>query len=205
VLLTDGPITFQEFAMQEQVPLASVFREVFTFLKGRTDTVVFGAQAVNAYCGVARMTQDIDIMSTRAATVAEELRAHLASHFHIAVRTRLSGKGIRIYQLRKPQNRHLVDVRPVSSLPTLKNIGGVQVVAPVDLVALKVVSADTRRNEIKGVTDRLDLHRLFEKYPSLRAPSRTVSLKLHAMGATERMLELWQELSAKRLKSNKDD
>ena len=63
------------------------------FLRGRTDAVLFGAHAVNAYVDEARMTQDVDILSPRAAELAEELRAHLSQRFQIAVRIRTVADG----------------------------------------------------------------------------------------------------------------
>jgi hypothetical protein len=41
-------LTFNEFAMQESVPLATIQTAVLEFLPDRDDTVIFGAQAVNA-------------------------------------------------------------------------------------------------------------------------------------------------------------
>ena len=51
--------------------------------------------------------------------IAEEIRAHLAARFRIAVRVReiAQGRGFRVYQIRKPGNRYLVDVRAVAALP----------------------------------------------------------------------------------------
>src|SRR6266511_1776768 len=83
-----GALTFQEFMMREPLPLATIQNAVLEFLRGRDDAVVFGAQAVNAYVGEPRMTQDVDLLSTRAAELAEELRAHLTDKFHVAVRVR---------------------------------------------------------------------------------------------------------------------
>ncbi len=74
MLLLDAPITIREVMTHEEVPLADVFREVGRFLIGREDVVLFGAQAVNVYAETERMTQDVDLMSTRAEAVAEELR-----------------------------------------------------------------------------------------------------------------------------------
>src|SRR5205807_10477131 len=100
----DGPLTFQEFAMGEPLPLAIIHDAVLEFLRGRDDAVVYGAQAVNAYVKESRMTQDVDIASPRAAELAEELRAYLNQRFHIAVRVRTVREGLayRIYQVRKP-------------------------------------------------------------------------------------------------------
>ena len=58
----DGSLTFQEFAMGEPVPLATIHDAVLEFLRDRDDAVLFGAQAVNAYVDEARMTQDVDIV-----------------------------------------------------------------------------------------------------------------------------------------------
>jgi hypothetical protein len=44
---------------------------------------------VNAYVGEPRMTQDIDVLSLQAASLAEELRRYLSERFYIAVRVRM--------------------------------------------------------------------------------------------------------------------
>src|SRR5713226_5785002 len=115
----DGSLTFQEFAMREPLPLATIQDAVLEFLRDRKDAVLYGAQAVNAYVTESRMTQDVDIASTRAPELAEEFRKFLNQRFHIAVRVRKvrEGLGYRIYQVRKPENRHLIDIRPVDELP----------------------------------------------------------------------------------------
>ncbi len=69
--------------MREPLPLAQIQEAVLEFLRGREDAVIFGAQAVNAYVGESRMTQDIDLLSTRAKELAEELREHLSSTLSI--------------------------------------------------------------------------------------------------------------------------
>src|SRR5437764_3055077 len=89
----DGSLTLREFAMKEPLPLATIQEAVLEFLRNREDAVLFGAQAVNAYVDIWRMTQDVDILSTRAAELAEELREYLGTQFHIAVRTREIGEG----------------------------------------------------------------------------------------------------------------
>src|SRR5437763_14746201 len=101
----DGSLTLREFAMREPLPLATIQDAILTFLRNRDDAVLFGAQAVNAYVDEPRMTQDVDIMSTRARDFAEELRAHLAQKFKIATRVReaAKGQGFRIYHLRQPK------------------------------------------------------------------------------------------------------
>src|SRR5262249_33747281 len=115
----DGSLTFHEFAMREPLPLATIHDAVLEFLRGRKEAVLYGAHAVNAYVKESRLTQDVDVMSTRGREFAEDLRAFLNKKFHIAVRVReiREGLGYRIYQVRKPENRHLVDVRPVEEFP----------------------------------------------------------------------------------------
>ena len=70
----DGSLTLREFAMKEPLPLAKIQEAVLDFLRHRDDAALFGAQAVNAYVDEPRMTQVVDILSTRAAALAEELR-----------------------------------------------------------------------------------------------------------------------------------
>jgi hypothetical protein len=84
----DGSLSFQEFAMREPLPLASIHDAVLEFLRGKDDAVLFGAQAANAYVDEPRMTQEVDILSTRASDLAEAIRGFLSDRFHIAVRVR---------------------------------------------------------------------------------------------------------------------
>lgn len=207
MLLYDAPLTFGEFMTHEDVPLADVFREVLGFLADQEDAVVFGAQAINAYCDPPRMTADIDILSTHAAEMAERIRAHLAQKFHIAVRTRevAGGSGHRVYQVRKPRNRHLVDLRQVPALPSFNRIEQVRVAAPAELAALKVISIAARRGREKELSDRLDLHRLLRAFPDLRAEEGVVTDRLRAASAPEATLALWRELAQEHLEPDSDD
>src|SRR5437762_9218180 len=146
-MLNAGALTFEEFAMREPLPLATIHDAVLNFLRGREDAVVFRAQAVNAYVGEPRMSQDIDLISTRAIELAEELREHLSERFHIAVRVRVigAGKGFRLFHIQQPNNRHLIDVRAAESLPNAERIEDVLVMSPPELIAHKVVSYHARR------------------------------------------------------------
>ena len=103
-------LTFREFAMREPLPLVNIQSAVMEFLRGRDDVTIFGAQAVNAYVDEPRMTQDIDLLSTRAADLAEEIRNYVGNRFRIDVRVREigGGRGYRVYQVRKAGNRNLV-------------------------------------------------------------------------------------------------
>lgn len=162
--------------MREQLPLATIHDAVLEFLRGRDDAVVFGAQAVNAYVGEARMSQDIDLVSTRAA-VAEELREHLSQQFHIALDAHEigDGRGFRLFQIQKPRNRHLVDLRTVESLPHAERIEDVLVTSPPDRIAQKVISYHARRGQPKAGTDWRDLAMLLLTFPELKKEQGAVS------------------------------
>ena len=181
----DGSLTFREFAMRETLPLATIHDAVLEFLRGRADAVLFGAHAVNAYVDEARMTQDVDILSPRAEEFAEELRAYLSRRFQIAVRVRTvaDGLGYRLYQLRKPKNRHLVDVRSVTTIPPHQVVDNILVVAPADLIAQKVTSMVNRAKSAKGPTDLTDIRRLLLTFPALKAREGLVADHLRQAGA----------------------
>lgn len=196
MLLFDAPLTFREFMTHEELPLATLFRQILNFLQGREDAVLFGSQAVNAYCEVERMTQDVDVLSTNAPELAELLRAHLAECFHIAVRVRevADGKGFRVYQARKPRNRHLVDVRAVPKLPSSRINEGIRIIEPSELIAMKVISASQRQGQPKGGTDLVDIQRLLLTFPELKVDEGPVLEALRAAGASDAPLTLWRSI-----------
>jgi Nucleotidyl transferase AbiEii toxin, Type IV TA system len=189
-------LSFQEFAVAEPLPLATIQEAVLEFLQGRDDVLVFGAQAVNAYVGEPRMTQDIDLMSIKAEGFVKELRTYLAKRFNIALRVHVvgEGKGYRIFQLQKTGNRHLVDVRPVAMLPATKRIAGVLVMAPAELIASKVMSYHSRRGKPKAGTDWRDLAMLLLAFPEFKQDSSIVTELLTKQNADEATLTVWQEL-----------
>lgn len=193
--------------MREELPLATIHEAVLEFLRGRDDAVVFGAQAVNAYVGEARMSQDIDLISTRAVELAEELRAHLSEHFHIAVRVRVigAGKGYRLFQIHKPRNRHLVDLRPAESLPRAERIEDVLVMSPPELIAHKVISYHARRGQPKAGTDWRDLAMLLLTFPELKKETGVVSDALKSAGVNDDVVQTWRELVAQELIEPEDD
>jgi len=189
-LFGDGPLTFREFIMREPVPLAQIHDAVLEFLRGRDDAVLYGAQAVNAYVDESRLTQDVDIASTRAPELAEELRSHLNARFHIAVRVRevRGGIGFRIYQVRKPENRHLVDLRPVETLPPAQRVDDVLVVTPPELIAGKVSAWTRRRHKPKAGSDWRDLALLLLTFPELKTLKGPVAERLRAGGASPEIM-----------------
>ena len=206
-MLNAGTLTFEEFAMREQLPLSTIHDAVLQFLRGRDDAVVFGAQAVNAYVSEPRMSQDIDLVSTRATELAEELRGYLSERFHIAVRVRVisAGKGYRLFQIHKPRNRHLVDVRAAASLPHAERIEDVLVVSPPELIAYKVISYHARRGQPKAGTDWRDLAMLLLTFPELKKEKGAVSDALISIGATDDVMEAWQELVTQEISEAEND
>ena len=203
----DGSLTFQEFAMREPHPLAAIHDAVLEFLRGRKDVVLYGAHAVNAYVTEPRMTQDVDLASTRAAELVEELRAFLHERFHIAVRARevKGGIGYRIYQVRKPENRHLIDVRPVAQLPPAQRVKKVLVVTPPELIANKVTAYTHRRHKPKAGTDWRDLAILLLTFPELKKEEGPVAERLRAAEAGADVMAAWKDLVAQDIRPEEDD
>jgi hypothetical protein len=203
----DGPLLFREFAMGETASLALIHAAVIEFLRDRDDAILFGAQAVNAYIDDARATQDVDVLSLRGEALAEEIREFLNGKFHIAVRVRKirEGIGYRIFQLRKPANRHLVDVRPVAMLPPAQRVANVLVLTPVELVATKVIAYQRRNGTPKSFTDRRDIALLLLKFPELKTETGAVHERLIANGADEDILAVWRMLVAEEIRPEDDE
>ena len=203
----DGALSFRESVMREPLPLATIHDEVIDFLRGRDDAVLFGAQAVNAYVDESRMTQDVDILSPRAEELAEEVRAHLNAKFHIAVRVRevREGLGYRVYQMRKPKHRHLVDVRPVPALPPAQRVDKVLVLMPDELVASKVMAYHGRRGNPKSFTDRRDIAVLLLQFPELKTAEGPVRDHLAAAGADAGTIAAWEQIVAERIVPEADE
>jgi hypothetical protein len=193
-MLNADVLTFQEFVTHEPLPLSKIQEAVLEFLQGRRDdAVLFGSQAVNAYVSEPPMTQDVDILSTRAEEFAEELRAHLSEKFHIAVSVREigGGKGFRIYQVRSEGNRHLADIRSIDESPKTETIENVQVLSPVELIASKIISYHSRRGNPKSGTDWRDIAVLLLKFPELKG---RVELTLRANNVGEPVLATWKQI-----------
>lgn len=194
-MLNAEVLTFHEFVTHEPLPLSKIQGAVLEFLQGRDDAVLFGAQAVNAYVGEPRATQDVDIMSTRAIEFAEELREHLSERFHIAVRVReIKDKGLRIYQVRKEGNRHLVDVRIESRFRPNQIVEDVLVLTPPELIASKVTSYCSRSGQPKAFTDRRDLAVLLLQFPNLKVRDGEVNAALLRNDASEDAIAFWNDL-----------
>ncbi|MFQ5424963.1 MAG: nucleotidyl transferase AbiEii/AbiGii toxin family protein [Phycisphaerae bacterium] len=210
MMFGDGALTFREFAMREPLPLATIHGAVLEFLRGRDDAALYGAQAVNAYVDEARMTQDVDLLSPRAADLAEEVRSFLHQRFQIAVRIRRirEGIGYRIYQVRKPKNRHLVDVRNVPSLPATQRVDDILVLTPTELIASKVLALAQRRGRPKSGTDWRDMAMLLLTFPELKKDAGPVRDRLEAdvsMGADPTVLDTWKDLVAQEIVPEDED
>lgn len=193
--------------MSEPLPLATIQEAVLDFLRGRDDVVVFGATAVNAYVAEPRMTQDIDLMSTRAAELVRELCEYLSERFHIAVRVRVvgEGKGYRVFQIQKSGNRHLVDVRPVTALPTSQRIENILVISPPELIARKVVSYYSRRGNPKAFSDMRDLAMLLLAFPDLKNELGAVGEALKSLSVKEEVMNAWRDLVAQEISQPNDE
>jgi hypothetical protein len=203
----DGSLTFREFMTREPLPLATVHDAVLEFLRGRDDAVLYRAQAVNAYVKESRMTQDVDIASNRAEELAEEIRKFLNQRFHIAVRVRRvwEGLGFRIYQVRKPENRHLVDVRPVTELPPAKRVRKVLVVTPPELIAGKVATWVRRRGKPKAGSDWRDLAMLLLTFPALKTEEGPVMERLRGLDRSDDLIAAWKGLVAQEILPEDED
>ncbi len=209
-MFSDGALTFREFAMSEPLPLATIHNAVLEFLRGRDDAALYGAQAVNAYVDEPRMTQDVDLLSPRAAELAEEIHSMLGQRFHIAVRIRRvgGGAGYRIYQVRQPKNRNLVHVRSIRSLPPTQRVNDVLVLTPAELIASKVIVLVQRRGRPKSGTDWRDLAMLLLTFPELKRGVGPVRDRLEAAvseGTTPTALDTWKELVAQEIVPEDED
>jgi hypothetical protein len=206
-MFNSGSLTFQEFIKSESLLLATIQEAVLEFLRGRDDAALIETQAVNAYVPEPRMSQDIDLLSTRAGELAEELRAHLSDKFHVAVRVRevADGRGFRIYQIQKTGNRHLVDIRLVQSLPPSQRISEVLVASPEELIALKVIAYHQRRGQPKSGTDWRDVAMLLLAFPELKQNDGLVTQRLKAENAGEDVMNLWSDLVKQTIQSTDED
>ena len=115
------------------------------------------------------------------------------------------GIGYRIYQVKKPENRHLVDVRPVDALPPAKRVKKVLVVTPAELIANKTMAYTHRRGKPKAGTDWRDLAMMLLKFPELKTNEGPVAERLRASGATPETLGVWKELVAQDIRPEDED
>ena len=146
-------------------------------------------------------------MSTRAAELVRELSEYLGERFRIAMCVRVIGvnKGYRLFQTQETASRHLVDVRPVKSLPNSQTVEDIHVLTPPELIASKVSSYHSRQGQPKGFSDMRDLAMLFLTFPELKTESGAVSAALKTLGATAEEMNTWRELVAQEIRPSNDD
>ncbi|HEY0347766.1 MAG TPA: nucleotidyl transferase AbiEii/AbiGii toxin family protein [Pyrinomonadaceae bacterium] len=116
-----------------------------------------------------------------------------------------AGKGYRLFQIQKPRNRHLVDVRTADSLPHAERIEDVLVMSPPELIAHKVIAYHARRGQPKAGTDWRDLAMLLLTFPELKKEKGAVSEALRLLGAKDDVIETWRELVAQEISDSEDD
>lgn len=129
--------------------------------------------------------------TTRGIDFAEEMRAYLAERFRIAVGVHAvrGGIGYRIYQVRREGNRHLADMRPVTSLPSWRLAGNVRVVTPEEAVAGKLLAYVGRQLKPHSFVDRRDVVELLLAFPVLKTGIGPVRERLVAVGASRESLD----------------
>lgn len=185
-----------DLKLQEKIPLATIQNAAMEFLRGREDAVVFGAHAVNAYVKEKRATQELDLLSTRTAKLATELRDHLNRRLRIflLIRRLNRSEGRRIYQASREGNHALIDIRPVPQLPPAQRLTQVLFMEPAELIASKVMAFHHRRDKPKSDMDWRDLAKLLLTFPELKSEGSAVMERLQAAGAEEAVLAVWKEL-----------
>jgi hypothetical protein len=200
-------LTANEFTMSESVPLYRVQEAIFEFCRGRRDTVIFGAQAVNVHVAHPRMSQDVDLLATDPQTIADALAATIRKKLHIAARVRevKPGKAYRVYQVRRDVKRHLADVR-LAEFP-LKDIverRGVRYTSVPLTLAMKVCALVKRRLAPKGATDLADIRRLLLAHSELRKVGGPVAGHIDTLGGGSEAIEAWRQLVAEPVVSDDD-
>jgi hypothetical protein len=123
----------------------------------------------------------------------------------VRIRRVSGGRGLRVFQVQKGGNRHLVDLRRVETLPGAERIAGVLVMAPAALIASKVIAYQQRRGQPKSGTDWRDLALLLLTFPDLKRDTGPVVDQLHAAGATPEVLAVWHELVIQEIRPAEED
>jgi hypothetical protein len=117
----------------------------------------------------------------------------------VRVREIGEGRGYRLFQTRKTGNRHLVEVRPVETLPPSQRISQVLVMAPAEWIASKVIAYHQRRGQPKSGTDWRDLAMLLLTFPELKRDPGPVTECLQAAEADPAILAAWREVVAQEI------
>jgi hypothetical protein len=110
-----------------------------------------------------------------------------------------------LFQIQKPRNRHLVDLRTVESLPHAQRIEDVLVTSPPELIAQKVISYHARRGQPKAGTDWRDLAMLLLTFPELKKEHGAVSEAMKSAGVEDDVIQTWRELVEQEIVEPEDD
>jgi hypothetical protein len=110
-----------------------------------------------------------------------------------------------LYQVQKPRNRHLADVRIIKQLPAVQSIDHIQVMAPADLIASKVIAYHHRRGKPKSGTDWRDVAMLLLAFPEFKTPTGDVFDRLHSLSDDPGVLKVWRDLVSQNIESPDDD
>lgn len=81
----------------------------------------------------------------------------------------------------------------------------VRILSPVELIASKIVSFQSRRGKPKSGTDRRDLAVLLLKFPELKTGDGEVGEILLKRGVNNEVLDAWREIVAQDLRVEDDD
>ncbi len=80
-----------------------------------------------------------------------------------------------------------------------------RVVAPEELVAMKVIALHARRGRPKELSDRLDVKRLLLALPELKQADGVVSDRLQVLHASSGALAAWREIVREPNVADEDD
>ena len=96
-------------------------------------------------------------------------------------------------------------IRPIKSLPTVRRIAQVLVLAPEELIAAKLIAYHQRQGEPKAGTDWRDLAMLLLTFPDLKSESGPVVECLQTFGAASEVLSFWKEVVTREILPEDED
>lgn len=200
------PLPFREYVVSGSLPLDVIHWEVFDFLRGRNDAVLSGDYAVSAYVDQFRDAHQLEIVSTRASELAEELGAYLGRKFPISVRVRSApyDRGYCVSQ-KNPQPRNLADVRSATSLPPAQRVKQVLLPMPAELIAARTIAFHRHAATPKSSIDLRHLRLLLLTFPDLKAETGLVHDRLTEAGADEATFAVWRNLVSREIRAEEDE
>ena len=78
-------------------------------------------------------------------------------------------------------------------------------VAPPELLAMKVISMSARPGTPKGLTDEADILRLLLVFPEQKVAAGAVANALSSLNADEQAINVWQEFVVRDIQPETDD